>query len=74
MRFACNCTQGLFGTLHSIPAPNQRSTCVLPVHGCDFMYVSQTLTVGFPYCSLPFPLKQGLLLNVELADSWPGWQ
>lgn len=65
MRLARYRTHSLFGTLHSIPAPNQT--------WCDCIYASQTLAMGFLYCSQPFfSHKQGFLLNVELANSWPG--
>lgn len=38
------------------------------------MYASQTLKMDFPIALyLFFFIKHGLLLNVELADNWPGW-
>lgn len=71
MKPACPCTQSPSGTLPSIPAPSKHVgvTCTW---AWLCLHARQALTTGFPVALyLLFFLKQGLLLDVKLTDSWP---
>lgn len=76
MRVACNCTHRLFGgPCTSLQhQTKQAHVCCLHMGVTVCMYASQTLKMDFPIALyLFFFIKHGLLLNVELADNWPGW-